>query len=791
MIRTYFKTALRNLLKHKGFSAINTFGLAIGLAAFGLISLYVIDELSFDRYHKNADRIFRVVQHGKWNGGSFDLAVTSAPYAQAMKNDYPQVEQAARINQEGGGKMTYGDKAFGDASIYLADNAIFNVFSYTFLYGDPRSALSAPQSIVLTESLAAKIFGDASQALNKTILFDGSTPNKVSAVIKDIPVNSHFTFNALRSFDTNYTSEWNNAGVYTYVLLKNSSDYKRIEAQSGNFYNKYLKNTFTNLTYTMQLQPLTSIHLNSKLSYEISANGNITYIYVFSIVALLILVIAVINYVNLTTARSSARVKEIGVRKVIGSGRRSLMMMFFFESILLSLGATFIALLIMQFSMPYFNEISGKSLSFNQIGLLNVAAISIAFAFAAGIVSGFYPALFLSGFRTIPAMKGQLGDQSSTVIFRQSLVTFQFVIAVVMIAGSLIIYQQLSYVSNKDLGFNKAQTLTVHINNQNARGQVDAIKKQLLQNTNIESVGVAGNTIGTNYLGTKGLNPNPQDKSATDVRSVQNILVDGDFIPTMQINLASGRNFMRDMATDKTDAIIINETLVKDLGWKDPVGRKVMMDEQIKTVIGVVKDFNTYSLQHKIMPVVLSMPVETNDQDNLYIRIGKNNTQAALNHISEVYAQFDAENKAEFHFLDQNFANQYQSEEKQGFLLMIFTILTISIASLGLFGLVAFSARQRMKEIGVRKVLGASVASITILLSRDLMKLVALAMLIAVPLSIWAMNSWLQNFAYRIDIQWWVFALAGFLAFAIALFTVSFQAIKAALMNPVKSLKAE
>jgi putative ABC transport system permease protein len=792
MIRTYFKTALRNLLKHKGFSAINIFGLAIGLAAFGLISLYVIDELSFDKYHKNADRIFRVVQHGKWSSGTFDLAVTSAPYAQALKNDYIQVEQAARINTEGGGgKITYLDKQIDGGSIFLADNSVFKIFSYTFLSGSAETALKAPQSIVLTKSLAIKLFGDASQALNKTIYFGGNYPNTVSGVIDDVPQNSQFTFNALQSFDTNYTGAWNNAELYTYVLLKNPSDAKSIESGSTRFYNKYLKDALANITYNMELQPLTSIHLHSKLGYELGQTGNITYIYVFSIVALLILIIAVINYVNLTTARSSSRVKEIGVRKVIGSGRNTLMLMFFSESVLLALIATAIAMVIMQFFMPYFNQISGKALSFSQIGIPTLSFLAFIFAVITGVLSGIYPALFLSGFKTIPAMKGQLGDQSSTVLFRQSLVTFQFVVAIVMIAGSLIIYQQLKYVSTKDLGFNKAQTLTFHINKQSVRGQVDAIKKQLMQNPRVESVGVAGNPIGNNDLGTHGFNPNPQDNTAADSKSVQNLQVDADFIPTMEIKLTSGRNFSPDLATDKTDAVIINETLVKELGWRNPVGRKAMTDGKLKTVIGVVRDFNTYSLQHKITPVVLSMPLETNDQDNLYVRIGKDNTQATLDYISKAYAAFDQENKAEFHFLDENFARQYQSEQKQGSLLMIFTVLAITLASLGLFGLVAFSAQQRIKEIGVRKVLGASVTSITVLLSRDLMELVALAMFIAVPVSIWAMSSWLNNFAYRINIQWWVYALSGLLAFAIALFTVGFQAIKAALMNPVKSLKAE
>jgi len=770
---------------------INICGLAVGLAAFGFISLYVIDELSYDRYHEKSDRIFRVAQHGKWSGGTFDLAITSAPYASALENDYPDVEEAVRMSLEGGGKISYNDKQFDSGNIFFTDNSVFNIFSYHFLYGDARSALSAPRSIVLTKSLATRLFGDPSQALNKTIYFDGNFANTVSGVIEDVPTNSHFTFNALRSFESNYTSEWANAEVFTYVLLKNSFAAKKIEANSGVFYKKYLSKALANVDYRMELQPLKSIHLYSKLSYEAGSNGNITYIYIFSVIGLLILIIAVINYINLTTARSSARVKEIGVRKVIGSGRKSLMLMFFSESVLMSLFATFAAIAIMQFLMPYFNEISGKSLSFLHAGFLKISFVALLFAVMTGILSGIYPAFFLSGFRTIPAMKGQLGNQSSTVLFGQSLVTFQFVIAIVMIAGSLIIYHQLNYVLNKDLGFNKVQTLTFHINKENVRGQVSAIKQRLMQNLNIESVGVAGNPIGNNDLGGSSFNSDPNGKSDADRIIVQNLMVDEDFIKTMQISISKGRNFSPSMLTDKTDAIIINETLANELGWKDPVGRKALFRDQVKTVIGVVKDFNTYSLQHKIAPVVLNMPARINDQDNLYIRIGNNNIQSTLSYISKVYSEFDSENKAEFHFLNENFSHQYKGEQKQGSLLLIFTVLAISLASLGLFGLVAFAAEQRTKEIGIRKVLGASVAGITVLLSKDLMKLVALAMFIAIPVSIWAMSSWLENFAYRVSIQWWVFAIAGIMAFAIAFVTVSFQAIKAAIANPIKSLKAE
>ncbi|MDB4999759.1 MAG: hypothetical protein JWR76_836 [Mucilaginibacter sp.] len=798
MLKNYLKIAWRNLQKHKAFSFINIFGLAVGIAAFWLITLYVTDEWSYDRFNTKANNIFRVTQHARWNGGKFDLAVTSPPFAGTLKAEFPQVADAVRIDAEGGGKITVGDKVINESSMLLVDNNIFNIFSYQFLYGDAKTALLKPQTIVLTNTLAQALFGNAEAAFNSTILIDG-TPTDVTGVIADVPPNSHFTFKALRSLQeyTGYEATWGNSSIYTYVLLKDHDDYKKIEAAAGAFFDKHLKADMGTMAFKMELQPLTDIHLRSNLSYELGSNGNITYVYVFSITALLILIIAVINYVNLTTARSSIRIKEIGVRKVIGSDRKQLMTMFFAESVLLTFIATILAGVIIQFALPYFNQLSGKSLILLQFGTTKTAIIFFGFSLFTGILSGIYPALFLSGFKTISAMKGQLSNQFLTILFRKSLVVFQFVITIVMIAGSSVIYQQLHFVLNKDMGFNKAQTLTFHINNKAVRGNIDAVKQRLLQNPNIESVGVAGNPIGNNNIGGGDFNLGPDGKANTESKIVQNLIIDPDFIPTLQIKMVSGRNFSASNISDEKNAIIVNQTLVNELGWKNPVGRLVRtgVDEQGKvieqTIVGVVKDFNTYSLQHKISPMVMGMPSKPNDKDNLYVRIGKNNVQASLNYITKVYTGFDNENKPEFHFLDRNFAAQYQTEQRQGTILLTFTILAISIACLGLFGLVTFTAEQRVKEIGIRKVLGASVASIVRLLSTDLMRLVIIATVIACPIAWFAMNSWLQDFAYKINISWWVFLLAGSGAALIALATVSIQSIKAALTNPVKSLRSE
>jgi putative ABC transport system permease protein len=797
MIVSYGKIAWRNLNKHRLFSLVNICGLAIGMAAFWLIVLYVTDELSFDRYNKNASRIFRIAQHGKWGNGSFDLPITSAPYAAALKADYPGVEAATRIDPEGGGKIIYGDKQIQAPYIVVADNSIFDIFTYPFLEGDQKDALSKPHSIVLTRSLAVRLFGNIASATGATIYFDNNNdPVLVTGVIEDVPANSHFTFTAIRSFNTTETGHWANANLFTYVLLKDAKDAGNIEAHSQAFYDKYLKTELAGIKYHMELQPLTSIHLHSHMQFEFADNGNIRYIYVFCIVALLVLGIAVINYINLTTARASTRVKEIGIRKVIGSDRRQLLYLFFSESILCCVLATALALLLVKAALPMFNELSGKSLDIAYFGKWTSILLFGGSALALGLLSGIYPALFLSGFRTIPAMKGQLGSQTATVLFRKSLVTFQFAITIIMIAGSCVIYRQLHFVLNKDLGFNKSEMLSFHLYGKAARTQLDAMKARLLQNPLVKSVAAAGNPIGNNDIGETDFNIGADGKTSPDTKVVEQLIIDEDFIPAMDIRMDQGRNFIKGAADSARHAIIINRTLADASGWKNPVGMQVRTGVengvvQWSTIVGVVRDFNTYSLQHKIQPMELVLPQTANDKDNVYVRLSGRDIPTAIRYLQRVYREFDPANQLDYRFLDQNFAKQYQTEQKQGSLLLIFTILAISIASLGLFGLVTFTAEQRVKEIGIRKVLGASVPHIVGLLTRELMLLVGLATLIATPIGWYAMRQWLQSFAYRVGIDWWIFAGAGVTAALVAFVTMSIRSIRAANANPAKSLKTE
>ena len=796
MLRNYLKIAFRNLWKNRLFSALNIVGMGVGIAAVGLMVLYVWHELSYDRFHTNANRIFRVVQYAQWAGGNLQLASTSAPFADALKNDYPEIEKTVRLNTEGGGVVTYRDKKIEANDIMFTDQSVFDVFTLPFLYGNPATALVQPQRIVLTKSLAEKLFGDPAKAIGQTVEFSNNFPNTVTGVIADVPTNSHIQFSALRSLPTNYTNGWQSFDLYTYVLLNEAADAKALEAKLTGFFPKYLKKEMGNgVTYRLELQPLPSIHLHSHLDYEAGANGNSQTVYIFALVAALILLIAGINYVNLYTVRSMSRLREVGVRKAIGSHRSQLMGQFITESMLMALLASVVGVIFANMALPLFNELADKSLSLTTYGPWLMLGVVALFALLLGAGSGLYPALFLSGFRTVVALKGQTSSKVGGIGFRKALVVFQFVAAVGLIACSWVIYRQMGYVLHKDLGFNKDQVLTFHLENEAPRKQIQSLKEELRKSPLIEAVSAASNPIGNNNIGTKGMIFEQNGVMPASTQTVQKFAVDADYVNTLQIKLLEGRNFSASSPGDATGAVLVNEALVKKMGWTSPIGKRVRsyvsMDKAVESqVVGVVKDFHTYSLQHKIEPLVLQIPAPE-DQDNLYIRIRSGKAEEAMAYIKTVYQQFDPAASPGFHFLDENFSRQYKAEQKQGQLLLTFTILAVLIACLGLFGLAALAAEARTKEIGVRKVLGASVVSIVALLSKDFLKLVVIAIVIATPLAWYAMNEWLQSFAYKIDIEWWVFALAGLLAVGIALMTVGFQSVKAALMNPVKSLRSE
>jgi putative ABC transport system permease protein len=761
-----------------------------------MIVLYIKDELSYDQFNTKLDRIVRVVQHESWEGGNMNIAVTPAPLAPALKQQFPQIEDVVRIDAEGGDLIAHGNGVIKIKDILSADPSLFNIFSFEFLEGNAATALADPQSIVITESLAHTLFGSQESFMNQTVVFPGGSPARVSAVIRDIPLNSHIRFSAVRPLPSGFTGSWQNSSLYTYMLLKTNGSLQSLRRLLPVFVNKTIRKEMHATQYQLELQPMASIHLQSNLDYEISPNSSLSRIYIFGAIGLLILLIAIINYVNLATARASSRIKEIGIRKTLGSGKGQLASLFVTEAALVSLLAGLLALVAVRFSMPLFNLLTGKDLLLWRFGIWPSLVFIVLFSVVVGVISGIYPSLILARFQTIPALKGDTGKMGGTVFFRKSLLILQFVITVFMISASFIIYNQLKYVNHADLGFNKDQVVTFHIDNRSLRSQITVIKSKLLQSPLIEAVAVAGNPIGNNDLGTYGYYyENNEQAISSQTKSVQELMIDADYLNTMQIGLKEGRNFSDNNGTDLTNAVLVNETLVKELGWTNALGKKMISmnnkEGQPKTVIGVIRDFHTYSFQHKVEPLVLILPPNAKEQDNLYVRLAKGKTNEALAFLEQTYKGFDPGNTAEYSFLDQNFAHQYESEQKQGNLSLVFTLLAVILSLVGLFGLVSFTVQQLTKEIGIRKVLGASLFNIIQLLSVSYLKLVIIATCIAIPVSWYIMDRWLSDFAYRIPLQIGVFIMAGCLAAVLAMLTLGIKGLKAGLVNPIKSLRTE
>jgi putative ABC transport system permease protein len=797
MFQNHLLIAWRNLVRFKYYSLINIAGLSIGLAACWLLLLYVQRETSYDNFYPHADRIYRAVNHATWTGGNLHLASTSAPFAAVLKKDYPEIEQITRVETDGGASLKYGEKKLEVGDMFFVDSTFFNVFNFPMVAGDAVSALAQPNSLVLTRSLAQKLTGSPEEAIGKTILTDDSTAYTVSAVMEDVPSNSHFSFSALRVMPADYNANgWQNFDVYTYLLLQEDADAKALESKLPAFFERYLKPKMGEVSYKMELQPVQDIHLHSHLDYEISPNGNILYIYIFLCIGLLTLLIACINYMNLATARASARIKEVGVRKSMGSGREEIARLFLTESMLLTFFAALVAMGLVYLLLPWFNTFTGSQVQLWQFGLVRTIIVIAMLALLTGLLAGIYPAVFMSGFKVINSLKGKLGN-SGHAGFRKGLVTFQFIIAIILTGSTMVAYDQLQYMMHKNLGFDKDQVLSFHIPDQQMRSKMTVLKDQLLRNPLVQHVAAASNPIGRNNIGGHGFFFE-QNGSISDASVIaQNYMVDADYLKTMGIMLQSGRNFSDTGESDMHHSVLINETLAKTLHWDQPLGKRVQfkIDQEghrvERVVIGVMKDFHIYSLQHKIAPLVLEMPPFPGVQDNVYVKVSRSNVPAAIAYIEKVFHSFDPGHQFDYSFIDQNFARQYAGEQKQETIFMLFAMLALFIACLGLFGLAAFTAVQRTKEIGVRKTLGASTGNIVKLLSKDFLQLLLIAAAVAFPVTWWIMDRWLNNFAYHAGISIWVFVITGSAVVVIALATVSFHAVKAAMANPVKSLRAD
>jgi putative ABC transport system permease protein len=807
MIKNYIKTAIRSLSKNKGFTAINVLGLALGLASCLLIIFYVFDELNYDKYNTKADRIYRVNEDIRFGGNSNSYAVAPAPLASALKTDFPEVEQVVRFRSRGGLQVKKGNQDIQENMVVYADPAIFKVFTLPMIDGDPGTALNDTHSVVITEKAAQKYF-NRTNVVGQVLTINDTALYKITGVIKNIPKQSHFNFDffiSMASTPEGKDDAWFSSNFNTYVLLRPGTDFNKFQAKIPAFFESHagpqlqsvLHLTFAKFEqggnyFRINFTPLTKIHLYSNREAELGMNGNIEFIYMFSAIALFILLIACVNFMNLSTARSANRAREVGVRKVLGSPRKYLIAQFLTESIIVTLIGAIIAFFAAWALLPLFDQMSGKELTMTVQTMVWLVPLMIALVLIIGALAGSYPALFLSGFQPIEVLKGKLASGFKGGMLRSFLVVFQFTISIFLIIGTLVIYNQLKYIQNKDLGYNRNQVFTVW--NVNVLGNnAKAFKQEVKQLIGVQNATMTGALPNAGYWNSSTVFKGPIADQKNSVLS-QGWLVDEDYIATLGMKIQSGRNFSKDMPTDST-AVIINETAEKMLGFKNPINQLIYYPQDSKAsvlkpyhIIGVMKDFNFQSLRTNVTPLMLFMG---DNKGGLSIRANAANIPALLNQIKSKWAAFSPNQQFNYTFMNQDFDAVYRTEQRMGTIFVSFTTLAIVIACLGLFGLAAYAAEQRTKEIGIRKVLGASMSTIVQMLSKDFIKLVLIAIIIASPLAWWAMNKWLQDFAYRIHIQWWVLAIAGSGAILIAFITISFQSIKAALINPVKSLRSE
>jgi len=809
MLKNYFKIALRNLRKNPGYSFINIFGLALGMGVSILILLYVQYEMSFDAYHDKSDRIVRVSREWFNQNGetSLHLGHVAPPFAPLLEEDFEgTVQEAVRFFQVSP-LMRYDEKSFVENWFFFADSEVFEVFSWKMLKGDPSTALTFPDGIVLTESTAEKYFGEEDpMGKSLELEFQGTQlPFQVKGIVEDVPPNSHFRFDFLASMEPvvqfyggleQMMQNYGSNNFATYLLLPESYDYENLQAQIPDFINRHLTSFGgpdrepSDVTM-LNLWPLTDIHLHSSLDSEIEANGNIEYVYLYTAIALFILLIACINFMNLSTARSSKRAVEVGLRKVVGADRSSLIKQFIGESMILAFLALLGALVLVYLILPYFNAFLNSELSFNVFEQWSQFVGLAAIVLFVGLIAGSYPAFFLSGFQPASVLKGSFKVSGSHQRFRSVLVVTQFAISIALIASMAIVYNQLDFMRTKDLGFDKENIVVLSSSNE-ITSNYENVRQRLLGHPGIVNVSVSSRVPSGRLLDSQDTQAEVNGELQQINTRIADIHVSHNFMETFGIELVAGRNFDINLASDSTEAFILNESAVRAIGWssaEEAIDKEFRYGGRSGRVIGITNNFNFESLHQSIAPIVFLIP-----QDrirNVAVKIRDNMRTETLDYLEEQWATLRPGYPFDYYFVENNFNEQYASEERLGQLFGYFSILAVVIAALGLFGLASFTAQQRIKEIGIRKVLGAKVSQIVLLLSGKFTFLVMLAFLFAVPVTWLAMKQWLQEFAYQIDMSLWTFLMAGGLALTVAWATISYQSVKAALTNPVNSLRSE
>ncbi len=804
MITNYFRIAWRSLRKNGTFSFINIFGLSIGLASCLLISAYVYSELTYDQSAANANQISRVELHVTGNGSVVDYPNVDWAVGPGMKNAFPEVITFTRLSKGWQPYLRYKDALFKEEHLAMADSNFLRVFSIPLIAGNEKTALKDPNSIVISKAFAQRYFG-AEDPMGKLLTVSNSGEFKVTGLIDKVPDNSHFKFEAFVSMSTQQRQRdtWSNVGYYTYLVLHPQTNTTELEKKFRDLVAKYVvpeiqQDMGVSLaeaqksvdTFVFYLQPLQRIHLYSHTSYEMEPNGDIKYVYIFSALAAFILLLACVNFINLSTATSAKRAREVGVRKVMGSLKTQLIYQFLTESILVAFCAMAFAYLLVGAALPYFNLLTGKTMDFGFFLQPLTLAVVVSGFIVVGFAAGLYPAFFLSSFNMISVLKGNTLSSGKRDTLRSSLVVFQFAVSTALIISTLVVYQQLNFMQNKNLGYDKDQVLVI-TDTRMLRNNEQVFKEQLLKDSRVINASIARQVPGQKEIGgTQAFSKDQKENESTSEIHIDIFRVDYDYMATLGMELRNGRNFSEDFPSDSS-AIVVNETAAKEFGWDvdRAVGKSIVVSGQTEYhVVGVVKDFNYASARQKIGPAVMMLPYHNG---STLVKLHGADIKRFLEDARRQWDAFSPDAPFTYSFLDERFAALYFAEERTGQVFTTFAVIALIIAGLGLFGLSAFSAQQRTKEIGIRKVLGASAQQVLVMLSKQFLVLVLIAFVIAAPLITWAMNYWLEDFAYRITIAWWVFLVAAGLSFFIAFASMCYQVVRAAVANPVNSLKAE
>lgn len=791
MLKNYFKITFRTLLRQKAYSLINIAGLTIGMTCFILIFLFVRNEISFDAFHENGDRIYRIHLERQHPDSSFFMAPTMLPLAPALLSEFPEISYAVRFSQKSTALFSVGETMHYERLLHV-DSDVFNIFTFPLLKGDPDSALAEPFSIVISEKTAEKYFG-REDPIGRVIQIDNNQNYKITGILKNLPANSHLRFEVLASFSSLNNTErikgqyWTSfSNDYTYVLLPEEVSPRELETKFPAFLDRYLDEDVKG-KYILHFQALKDIHFSS-LNYDFARTYNRNYLYAFSAIGFFILLMACINFMNLTTSRSVGRAKEIGVRKVVGAQRGQLIKQFLVEAVILSLLALVGAVILVQSVLPEFGDFINRDISFHLFNDFVLMGSLLGIALFVGLLSGSYPALYLSAFRPVIVLKGTKEKSARNVSFRTVFVVAQFAISIVLIISTLTVYQQLKYLKSKDLGFDQEQIVVVPMQGSSIKENASAFKAEVLLNPRILSLTPSNGTpaSGTSSASTYHAEGDPVDQEIY----LKTIYTDYDFVNTFGLEIIAGRNFSRDFSTDYEQAFILNETAVKKLGWDSPIGKRLYTNpEEPGYVIGVVKDFHYDSTQYEIEPMALN--INPGEYKYISIKIRPDNVSETLMFLETKWEEVAPKYPFTYFFIDQEFETYYTFEQRLGSLFTYFAALAIFISCLGVIGLIAFTAEQSTKEIGVRKVLGASEWGIVLMLSKQFVKWVLIGNVIAWPVAYLLMNRWLQNFAYRTSLGLENFILSGFLAFIIAMLTISYRSVKAAMANPIDSLRYE